>query len=303
MFGSRREAVPESISFLPAEDWRVLTKLVDPIVRKLGGTRDGTTVQTEDGQVALENLARACHSMPRAKWSREVQNFLRGFVPDGSVDPLAVIQADPVAAQELLRVRPYPVETFEGLEYHPVSAPLAGGLHDILCLDFPDRVAMLNQEMAAAFSIDAETLLARGLANVRAEPAPAEIDRIEVEPGVAIEIFADESFYAVTWARWIDALIPGLGPEGALVVMPTRHQIAVHPLRTARGASAAPGPLLQVAKVTIADGAGPVSPELFWWHAVQLVHLPGRITETGAELSPPEEYLAMLERLEDDAAD
>lgn len=291
----RREPVPPELNFLSEEQWAALAKEVDKVAKRVGGRREGSVVRFAAGElVNLGNLARISLQLPRKAWVAEIDRFLSVFLHD--VEPLDVIRADPVAARAQLRVRPYPEETFDDAPFGVVSRPLAGELLDVLCLDFPDRVAMVNDEMLEALGGSRDELLDVGLANVRAEGPPEFADRLDAD-GVGIYLFHGDSFYSATWGRWADVLVPGIGEYGALVAMPYRHEVLVHALQNGKGAAQAPAAMLWLADAGISDGPGPVSAELFWWRDGRLTHLEGGVDEEGIRFAPSPEYLDAMEAL------
>jgi hypothetical protein len=291
----RREPVPAELAFLAEDQWGELARSVDKAAKRLGGRREGSVVRFEDDKLLnLGNLGRICAQLPRQAWPPEVTRFLSVF--QAGVDPLDVIRADPAAARAQLRVRPYPEEAFVDLPFAVVSRPLAGELLDVLCLDFPDQVAMVNEKMLAAFAGAEDELFDVGLANVRAEGRPERADQVASQ-GVAIDLFHGHSFYSATWGRWADALVPGIGGHGALVAMPYRHQILVHALHSGKGAATGPGLILWLAHAGVSDGPGPVSAELFWWRDGRLSHLPGGVDGEEIHFTPTDEYLAVVEHL------
>jgi hypothetical protein len=289
--------VPEEIGFLAPGEWNALQRIVDKIVRAGGGTRDGTVVRLGDQTLNLGNLARTCHQLPRGEWAGAAERFFAVLTDDDRADPVAVVRDDPDVAQSLLRVRPYPEEMFKDIPFRVVRRPFVGELVDVVCLDFPDHVAMVNADMAAAFRVPEADLFAIGLANVHADGPPQHIDSLQLEPGVALDVFMGETFYGASWGRWVDELVPGLGADGALVVLPLRDQIGVHALHPGQGALVAPGRMLWFAHLGVSDGIGPLTPELFWWRDGQLTHLPGGWAGDRIRFAPTDEYLAVAEQL------
>ena len=291
----RREPVPPELNFLGEGQWAELAKEVDKAAKRLGGRREGSVVRFDAGQlVNLGNLARISLQLPREAWAGEITRFLSVF--SKGVEPLDVIRADPVAARAQLRVRPYPEETFDDVPFGVVSRPLAGELLDVLCLDFPDQLAMVNDDMLEALGGARDELFDLGLANVRAEGPPELAERLDAE-GVEIDVFHGDSFYSATWGRWADVLVPGLGEHGALVAMPFRHQVLVHALQNGKGAAQAPAAMLWMAHAGISDAPGPVSAELYWWRHGRLAHLEGGVDDDGIHFTPSPEYLDAMETL------
>jgi hypothetical protein len=291
----RREPVPPELNFLGEQQWAELAKEVDKAAKRLGGRREGSVVRFDAGQlVNLGNLARMSLQVPREAWAGEIARFLSVF--SNEIKPLDVIRADPAAARAQLRVRPYAEETFDGVPFGIVSRPLAGELLDVLCLDFPDQVAMVNDEMREALGGATDELFDIGLANVRAEGPPELAERLDAQ-GAGIDLFHGDSFYSATWGRWADILVPGIGEHGALVAMPYRHQVLVHALQNGKGAAHAPGAILWLAHAGMSDGLGPVSAELFWWRDGRLAHLAGGVDDDGIHFTPSPEYLDVMETL------
>jgi hypothetical protein len=211
----------------------------------------------------------------------------------------AAIEADRAAARAQLRVRLYPEEIFAGVGFEVLCRPWAGEVLEVICLDQPDSVVVVNRAMADATGLSDEELFVLGLANVRSEGPPPTHDQVQADEGVVFDVLTGPSFFTATWVRWIDQLVAGVGPNGALVAVPHRHQIAVHPLQSARGAMVAPGRMLLFAHLGTAEGVGPISPQLFWWRDGGVTHLPGGMEASGTiGFAPTDDYLELLDRLD-----
>jgi hypothetical protein len=302
MLRRRRTAVPAELAFLAPEQWAALEPLVDEQVRAARGRRDGATVRIGMHTIALDNLARTCHQLDRHDWPVEIERFFRVLGHPDTNDELGdLIRGDRASALASIRVRLYPEEIFAEVTFEVLRRPWAGEVVEAVCLDQPESVVIANREMADALGLSDDELFELGLANVRAEGLPPDHDTLAADEGVDLEVLTGPSFFTATWARWVDELVPGIGPHGALVVVPQRHQVAVHPLCQMRGGLVAPGRMLLFAHLGVSEGVGPISPQLFWWRDGTVTHLPGGMQDDGViGFAPVDDYLEMLDQLPED---
>jgi hypothetical protein len=134
--------------------------------------------------------------------------------------------------------------------------------------------------------------------NVRAQPA-LETERFTLDGTELIALFGI-SHYAATHVLWLDDYLAGAPgwneANGALVVLPHRHLIAVHPIESAAVVAAA-GTLLRFAARQYETCPGPISDQLYWWHGGELHRLPSDSVGETLQLFPSDRFAALLDRL------
>ena len=195
---------------------------------------------------------------------------------------------DPAVALPLLRSR---IVT-EGslLLEDAVQRPLASGLMEVLVAEVAGAVTLLSPSLVEGWGIDPAVLLQRGREQVLAGPLPGR--RIVELDGITLMALESASAFTPTHVHRLPAYLD-VPPAGALVVLPTRHLLLAAPV-TNRSETLATAQLLLVnADQMWRAGPGSLSPDLWWWRAQGLVHLPG----TPTSLTPPGEFLTILDRL------
>ncbi len=135
-------------------------------------------------------------------------------------------------------------------------------------------------------------------ANVRAAAA-LEAERFTIDGTELIALFGT-SHYTATHVLWLSehlAAVPGYADaNGALVVLPHRHLIAVHPIESAAVVDAA-GTLLRFAARQFETCPGPISDQLYWWHDGALHRLPSDSVGETLQVFPSDRFAALLDRL------
>lgn len=237
------------------------------------------------GKIGVDDLRARCALLDRSRWVAELTDALQALaVSREDAERLADLEV----AGPLLRVR---VQA-EGavLTDDVVRSPLCPGLVEVLVVERHGTLAPVPVPAARGWAVAEQELLARGRRQVLAAETPS-VGRVDLggEPVVALE--TSSAFAAVHLHRLADlAEVP---PAGALVALPTRHLTLVAPLVSRADTLHAAQALLVNAEQLWRQGPGGLSPDLFWWRAGRLVHLPG----TPTSLSPPVEFVEVLDNL------
>ena len=114
----------------------------------------------------------------------------------------------------------------------------------------------------------------------------------------AVELLVAEgdSFFTASWALLLDEAVD-LPPDGALVVVPSRHALLAHPLRDGDAVRAVQV-LLGIAHRHFAEAPGNLSPDLYWFHDGGLHRLPTEETDDGQlAFHPTDDFVEVLNRL------
>lgn len=258
--------------------------------------RDGPAwrVADDDGadlRVDLRTLAALCGDDDRDRWAEIVLTHLGPLL---APDPMAELEHDPDALREAVRVRLYPTEALAGDHVSPPHRQAADGLSEVVVVDTPDTVLVVDTDRFDVLGLDQRELFRLGRDNLRAHE-PLDLQR---RGDAAIELLVAEgdSFFTASWALLLDEAVE-LPPDGALVVVPSRHALLAHPLRDGDAVRAVQV-LLGIAHRHFAEAPGNLSPDLYWFHDGGLHRLPTEETDDGQlAFHPPDDFVEVLNRL------
>jgi hypothetical protein len=159
---------------------------------------------------------------------------------------------------------------------------------------------LVSAEDALDWGVADHVVFEAARANVRAR-ARLEAERFTIDGTELIALFGP-SHYAATHVLWLPDYLEGVAgwdeANGALVVLPHRHLIAVHPIESAAVVAAA-GTLLRFAARQFETCPGPISDQLYWWHDGTLNRLPSDSVGETLQLFPSDRFAALLDRLRD----
>ncbi|MEV1022637.1 immunity 49 family protein [Streptomyces sp. NPDC050264] len=254
----------------------------------------GDTAEAGGHRHPLTNLAQRCHAAPEETWPELVDEFFAS---------LATASQGGESTEELLertclRLVPpgaVPADTADGFSY---LRGVAEGLNLALALDGPDSVRLLTDQDVARAGADA--LWAAGQRNLVREPLRYEEVRLDGH-AVLYSVYGDSPFVS-TKALVLQELVAEvtgrrMPDAGALVVVPTRHLLAFHPIVDGSVVDAV-NDLATYAFKAHEDGPGSLSPRVYWWHEGRLTSLTVIDDETRTfSVRPPAELLDVMKAL------
>jgi hypothetical protein len=264
-------------------------------------TVTGDAVRQEGRLSPLSNLAQRCRRSAEDDWPRIVEQHFAGL-ENSSQGGESATELLERTCWRLLPDDAFAGETADGFRY---ARPVAEGLIAALALDTPTSVRILGDQEVAR--VGAEQLWAAGRANLIREPV--EHDEFRGSQGALMHSVYGDSFFVSTKALVLPELVRELTgrelPEaGALVVMPTRHLLAFHPIVDGSAVDAV-NDLGAYAIGAYEDGPGALSPRLYWWHRGRLVSLTVFDHEARSfSVVPPQELMDLMRSLRSqDSAD
>ena len=257
---------------------------------------DGSTWRVTDEagadlRVDLRTVATLCRDADRDAWPELVVEHLAPLL---APDPLAELEHDPDALRAAVRVRLYPAEALDGDHVSPPFREAAEGLCEVVVVDTPDAVVVAEADRFDVLDLSVRELFRLGRDNLRAhEPLTLEE---RTEGPVELLLAEGDSFYTATWALLLDEAVE-LPPDGALVVVPSRHALVAHPLRDGDAVRAVQT-LLAIAHQHVAEAPGALSADLYWFHDGGLHRLPTEERDDGQlAFHPPDDFVEVLNRL------
>ncbi|WP_129842059.1 immunity 49 family protein [Streptomyces sp. RFCAC02] len=175
---------------------------------------------------------------------------------------------------------------------------VADGLVFAYALDRPTDVRILTDRDVERVGI--EELGRAAYANLMRVPVTHE--EIPHE-GTILHSFHGDSHFIGSQALFLSAAVKRVTGEelpraGALVVMPSRHNLVYHPLADGTVVDAVNG-LAAYALGAYEDGPGALSPRLYWWHRGSLTSLTVIDEETRSfSVRPPQRLLGLMRGLD-----
>jgi hypothetical protein len=254
----------------------------------------------DGGQFGLWNLAASCAQAPGGEqdWPGVVREHVAATLRGLEGPQVSAMPAEEVLAACYLRVTDadsVPPQLRESLTY---ARPLAGNLLEVLAVDLPDTVALLNDEDVSR--IGEAALREAGLRNLLDDP----VDSYEVigEPGSgALHAVEGSSFFTASKLLAFESLLRSTRgsdhlPYGAVVAVPTRHMLVFHPVE---GIDVL-GAVQQLTGLTARfydEQPGGVSPFVYWWRDGELTQLSAPDGEGGLRVEVGDELTAVLNEL------
>jgi len=252
---------------------------------------------TDGRMYGLWNLAASCHNAPggRREWPTVVERHVRALLaPTAEPEDLA---HEEFLARTFLRVYGQGALPMDG-ENLSYARPVADDLIEALALDFPESVTTLRDQDVARF--DLEELRRAGLEHLLREPVD-EIETVDLRDGASFQVVFGESVYTASRILAMrDLLTRVYGereyPDGVLVTVAHRHQIALHPLD---GPEVVPviNALAGFAKNGFDEAPGGISPHLYWWHGGVLTRISRVDQDGGIGIEVRPELAEALERV------
>ncbi|MCX4682238.1 hypothetical protein OG413_44460 [Streptomyces sp. NBC_01433] len=210
--------------------------------------------------------------------------------PSSAPDPLSGVYLRLVAQESI------PEEARGQFSYlQPLAADLLAGI----ALDAPDNVRVLSDRDVAL--VEWDTLAAAARSNLLSEPV--NYDTADLPGGAILHILGHpESVFAASKVLVFDEAVraadgPEIPDEGALLVVPNRHNLVFYPLTDQHVAEAA-NALAQFGQGAYEDGPGRLSPRVFWWRAGTLTTITHFDQESRTmRIAPPDELMTIMRRL------
>jgi hypothetical protein len=299
LLGGDSEPVPDWAPFDRGRDYRAF---LDAVAADLA--RRGLRFEFGDGvvhveragseephQYGLSNLSQLCYANERGDWSRVIASHFTSLLAMEGRD-LDALAADYEQVRLILRVRLMPDESMGGVELpESVVQATAPGILAVLVFDFPDSTATVHRDHLAGWPVDVDGAFEAALANLASEPTPVHED-VELDD-TQFTVWFSDSFYVATRALRLAALLPD-GTTDALVAVPNRHTLLVHPIVDG-GALAAMQAMYRLAVQLFREGPGSISDQPYWWHEGTLTQIPHDDQGSTIAVSPPDAFVELLE--------
>ena len=299
LLGSDEVTVPEWAPFESGKDYAAFIDAVSADLRRRGMSfemGDGVVLARQPGsdephQLGLANLSQLCYAAERDDWTRIIAAHFTSLLSVQGRD-LDALAADYDQVKPILRVRLMPDASMGGVEMPgSVTREIAAGILGVLVFDFPDSTAGVHVEHLEGWPVDRDSVFEQALDNLAAEPTPVheEVDTDDAR----LTLWYGDSFYVATRALRLADVLPA-GTTDALIAVPNRHTLIVHPIADASAVTAMQA-IYRMAVRLFRDGPGSISDQPYWWHDGSIVQIPHREDGKKIAVYPPDEFVALLE--------
>ncbi len=248
----------------------------------------------------LQNIAQACSQADRDQWHDLIHShFDCIFATSDDQNALRISMSDFDKVRDSIRARLYPLElNQQSVETVHRAGP--EGTLEVIVVDLPKSVRTVSRSESAEWGLSREELFALGRRNL-AERTSVQMRVVEVQAGIELLAFMGDAYYAASHALILEQHLQGQMSHGALVGIPRRDVLLVHPIRNI-GAADAIGSMLQATLHWHAEGPGSLSPLLYWYDAGEFITLTYSINDNALDFTPPTKFLDMMKMLSDRAS-
>jgi hypothetical protein len=254
---------------------------------------EGALVRDDGGQqYFLHNLAAGLAGTPEADWPATAAAFAASLL---DVDDVEEIGREQLERSTYLRLQPAAISD---VSTQPTAPSVVDGLVTLLAVDLPSTVVTPAEEFWEPRG-GVEEWRAIGTRNLSGLIGSDQVQLGRVsDDDYDFQVLTGDSFFTATLALLLPQVLAAYGggsAQGVLLAVPFRHQLAWRPI-DGPGVVSTLDAMVRFAVLGHADGAGPVSPHLFWVHDGRWEQLT-RIAEDGTvsiEVSP--ELQAALEQ-------
>lgn len=173
-----------------------------------------------------------------------------------------------------------------------ISQTIAEGVDAVLCVDLPSAVSTLTAEQHALTGCTTPGLWELAISQID-DGLPVH----EEDLGDGVTAFVGDSFFVASRVLDLERFAGPVPASGALVAIPHRHMMIVHPIENTRAMTAL-HVMIEAADHLFRRGPGSIVPYVFWWrYDRQLMRIFSGIRDGHRYVVPPDEFIAALSAL------
>lgn len=305
MFGFfKKKAVPEWASFMDKRQYAEFIKALEAFLQSHGASEykidDGVLLFYDEGPFGLEraglqNLAQVCaqnqpENYPEITFAhfeslRKSNEFFQNF--DNELQDFEKVKS-------YLGVRLQGGEYIRTLPDSIVFREIAEDLYRQLVFDLPDAVRSVHPDEAAAWPLSEDELFELAQANIR-QNYPLEKQWYDHEE-TGFWMVAADHYFSPNIIFDMEKYEDLLGPQGALIGLPHRHGVLIHPIKTLMVLKAVSA-MIRACRNMHAAGPGSITPNLFWYKDGRFTNLPYVVGKDNIEFQSPDVFTDMLKTL------
>lgn len=295
---------PEWANFLSDTDYKIYLDLVDRYFEKTKldfKINDGIIEINDDtlnlGNLGLQNLAQICTQYETKEWEILINSHFDNLINSKKeeTDILSKI-TNFDAMKKYIGVRIYNSSYIEAINKEFLFFKhITKDLIALLIFDFPSTVRNINPDEVNIWNIEIDTLFKIGIENIKNNYSP-NISKEKIED-LDVWIIESENIFTSNILFYLSNNPILIGKFGSLVGIPHRHLILVYPIENLETLKAI-NKLIPIIDHLEKQGPGSLSNRIFWYQNSNYEDLPYTIDEKGISFHPPEEFVEILNKLE-----
>jgi hypothetical protein len=177
-----------------------------------------------------------------------------------------------------------------------ISQTIAEGVDAVLCVDLPSAVSNLTPEQLALTGRTTPELWELAISQID-DGLPVHAEDL----GDDVTAFVGDSFFVASRVLDLERFAGPVPGPGALVAIPHRHLMIVHPIQTTRAVKAL-NTMLGAGAQFFERGPGSIVSHVFWWrHDRALLRIPAGSRDGHRYVVPSDELVAVLNALPADS--
>jgi hypothetical protein len=284
---------PTEFEFMAIDEWNAFNRQLRMCAQKSGvdveSLGPGELVLVDGRRLGVMNLAQLCHISGPDKWVELIDNHLSSLAAHvgGIPEPFSMLD---------LRVQLLPDDQADREVLRRFGArPFAEGVVESLTVRLADSVRPVPTSEIEQLGWDLEDAWADAWAQTRTLERPEEVSFVDVSGAEIIHLFSEHSFGA-SFLPYLDDVLDGMGDHGAIVSIPVRHSVLVHPIFDMSVLTAVQA-MIPITRQVNRTGPGAVSAHLYWWRRDSMMWIPTYFAADGMEFYPPNELASVIDAL------
>lgn len=238
---------------------------------------DSLLLPLEDGRLMRTDPTDLLSSLEGLE-EEDALDHARAFAAEAAAD---LAQHQPAGStQGQLRVRLYADSALpDGALELLVARPFVDGVHEVVVLDFPDRIQPLPRNQLDGFGLTEQQAFTQAVAGSLEEPVQS--DSMDALGTTVVHIGGEHTY---TGAQLHDlGRHLGDAPHGALVLFPSPPVVMAHELGESDPV-AAMRTLQQLGARFYADADKPITESVYWWRPATEEGAPPRLAQVAVEV-------------------
>jgi hypothetical protein len=286
----RSLARPVEFEFMPLDEWHAFNDRLRARVQQSGldvrTMIPGELVLVDGRHLSVMSLAQLCHLSDPDHWVALIDHHLESLTahvgalpePFSMIDLRVQLLPDNQSDREVLRLLG--------------ARPFAEGVVQTLAVRLADSVRTVPTIEIAELGWDLEESWDDAWSQTRAFERPDSGNYVDSSEAELIHLYSEHPFGA-SFVSYLDDVVEIDEEHGALVSMPIRHSVLVHPICDATVLAAA-NEMIPITRQVNFSGQGPVSAHLYWWRDGSLTWIPTYLAPDGMEFYPPRELCELI---------
>lgn len=286
---------PAEFDFMPMDEWHEFNDCLRDCAADSGvdieTVAPGELVLADGRRLCVMNLAQLCHISGPDKWADLIIAHLAAVADHvgGTPEPFSMLD---------LRVRLLPDDQADREVLKRLGArSFAEGVVETLTVRLADGVRAVPTSEIDELDWDVDQAWESAWAQTRTLERPEEVNFIDVSGAEVIHLFSEHCFGA-SFVPYLDDVLDGLGEHGAIVAIPVRHSVLVHPVFDMSILTAVQA-MIPITRQVNRTGPGSVSAHLYWWRPGSMMWIPTYFAPDGMEFYPPNELAEVIDALND----